>query len=964
MKPFSKNPPPHIKLALILIYFSLFPLFSFAQSCSVSDECLDLEDSEYYTVIETEPNTPLSFSSLITNGFLLSATNAASTAQKLIVCGQLNMDLTSYTFASGSEIVFVSNASGMKILDDSYLQMRGTHVHGCNRLWDKILIVGGGRLDVIQGSKIEDAVRAVEIQPDGVFSSSLSEFDGNYVSIFAGHFGVPKTLAGFSIYGTVFRGSKTLIQSYTDASVTYSKPRIGIDVNYLASLQIAGGPDSGVNYFLDFQPGVSGQSVYAVKTTNSNVNISNCAFTNIGTANSSSKGYGIYCSSLGTNVVNVTGFGGESGSGNTFTNVYTALEANSTGITFADCRVVGAYKGVVALRVTGTPLGTIRTIVKDSRFENLWLSGVEVRNIFPSKLISVTNNTFLFDVQNELNLGLKTGVYMRNNNLSTPAPSATISGNTIIHSAGEAGGQFKGIELINLTKVTVNENTITDDVSSASTAFQGILCTNSPGIIVTNNAVEGKSTSYSGVSIGISNEESNNTTVLCNTVDESEKGISFNGFNCDATDFQSNYMTTHSRGLYLENNTVMGEQVEKFNRWAGSTGQEEGCFNFVGFDENYTPHEEFVGMSKFFINTFNESSNRWANPRSIDAYDDSGHLWFDGSSEVSFGVLCGSSSRTLTEMNNRVIGNTFDAIRGITATEWEAKYHTYSRLTEFPDLRPASSAADTWYSSNSSSSFAVLSDVQRDMMELWSYSSSSATDEETLLDLIEERNAKEAEWVAETNPVTKATLFNELDSLNQLVILAQGDLDSEAADDDTDMSTTKSSLITTLGSLYMATTHEDNMQTVLGILLATDGGTTGFTSLQEGYLESVAEQCRLEGGYAVVLARIALDTEVDYSSIDEVCGEADDRSKKEGEASEINAVLVTNPAHDNIAIRWSIPVTDATISLWDMTGRKVDEWNIADQKYFNAPVAATPGIYFLQINSQGLVTETHKIIIH
>jgi hypothetical protein len=167
-----------------------------------------------------------------------------------------------------------------------------------------------------------------------------------------------------------------------------------------------------------------------------------------------------------------------------------------------------------------------------------------------------------------------------------------------------------------------------------------------------------------------------------------------------------------------------------------------------------------------------------------------------------------------------------------------------------------------------------------------------------------------------------------------------------------------------LGGLYMATTHEDNMQTVLGILLATDGGTTGFTSLQEGYLESVAEQCRLGGGYAVVLARIALDTEVDYSSIDEVCGEADDRSKKEGEASEINAVLVTNPAHDNIAIRWSIPVTDATISLWDMTGRKADEWNIADQKYFNAPVAATPGIYFLQINSQGLVTETHKIIIH
>jgi hypothetical protein len=109
---------------------------------------------------------------------LLPVNAAISTAQHIIVCGKIVVDIPDYRFANGSEIIFASTDGGITINSGSTLTLYQTHVHGCSVLWDRIQVNENATLFILLGSKVEDAAFAVSVQRNARFRGCLGIING------------------------------------------------------------------------------------------------------------------------------------------------------------------------------------------------------------------------------------------------------------------------------------------------------------------------------------------------------------------------------------------------------------------------------------------------------------------------------------------------------------------------------------------------------------------------------------------------------------------------------------------------------------------------------------------------------------------------------------------------------------------------------------------------------------------
>ncbi len=185
-------------------------------------ECTENPANQFTVITETK-----TFSQMIGNE-ILDPSQSPLQAQFLVVCETIQADLNNYIFAEGSEIVFLNNQSTLEVLSGAILEFRNSYLHGCEKLWDRILVHGGGQLEITNGCRIEDAVVAVRLDPYSTFLSTSSTLDGNYVAIQAGADGNPIQYAvTLSITGTTIAGSKDLLETYGSFPCTYEKPRYG-----------------------------------------------------------------------------------------------------------------------------------------------------------------------------------------------------------------------------------------------------------------------------------------------------------------------------------------------------------------------------------------------------------------------------------------------------------------------------------------------------------------------------------------------------------------------------------------------------------------------------------------------------------------------------------------------------------------------------------------------------------------
>ena len=162
---------------------SLFATVIFAQgNCGLPSGVTCTENlPSSFTLVSTSKT----FSQMVADQELLDPSVSSSTPQYLVICETVSANYQNYVFAPGSEIVFLNNQSSLEILSGAKVEFRQTYIHGCQKLWYRILVKGGGRCEFNNNCRIEDGVTAIHLEPNSVLLSTSSTFDGNYTSIYS-----------------------------------------------------------------------------------------------------------------------------------------------------------------------------------------------------------------------------------------------------------------------------------------------------------------------------------------------------------------------------------------------------------------------------------------------------------------------------------------------------------------------------------------------------------------------------------------------------------------------------------------------------------------------------------------------------------------------------------------------------------------------------------------------------------
>ena len=170
-----------------------------------------------YTHIGVEDGTSLYLSDLISNGCILDADDAKSTAQLITVHGTIIFD-EAYTFASGSEIAILNEDEDIGLVIDANIEFNDTYIHGCTHMWDGFEILADGVLNLENGTVVEDGIDAVWLTEDGA-GLNVSDAEIKAYAFDAIRIGnTSQSNTGWkvtvSIEGLTVKGNETLLSPY------------------------------------------------------------------------------------------------------------------------------------------------------------------------------------------------------------------------------------------------------------------------------------------------------------------------------------------------------------------------------------------------------------------------------------------------------------------------------------------------------------------------------------------------------------------------------------------------------------------------------------------------------------------------------------------------------------------------------------------------------------------------------
>lgn len=941
-------------LNLSRISFLLFLMFLVAISerlpaqitCGIDNSCLINTSPGNYKCI----NGFFTIEQLYTNNnptgqpILLDPINAQNTPQFVIVNGLVTFN-QSYSFASGSEIVF-GDGSEFVINSGISLNLQGSYLHGCSYYWNGITVNYGGKI-LMNGNTIEDALQAIRMVvdnssvPSGI-SATDNIFRKNYFAIHLEGLqsGLPRTvhvLAG-GIAGNTFDGSGQLPGS---ADIT---PFCGIYLENIKPITV-GVNQSNPNIFQDYDGAdISGAArASGIFTYFSGVNIVNSYFIDIGKIGSGGLNYGVYAIAIDdATSLSFQGLGGSGTSLAAFVNVSCPIRMNRGNLSMKNVRAVntriGLYYGIPVFNPS-----PVNIEVKDCLFENYAAGGCffDLNQRLVNKL-SVQNCQFNDGAASMFPIPVpgfmhRYAVALFATQLNT-IKNLTIRDNLFINVNKNFSSIYNtgAIFLRNIEDGLIEENTITDydGLNTQYKDFRGIRLENCTGLTVRDNSISGSGNAYATnkTSTGIDIFESGKNLISCNVVDRMRTAISFAGENCDLTTFKMNNMYEHDNGLLLAADAVIGKQIMQDNRWYGPAPL-EGNFVFVGFDPTSPAHINRVGMSKFEINTADQNTVLWANPRIIGSEQDNDY-WFEYDPALPPAVfplayfcpveVC-CDEEELSESSLLALEGNYPAFEGFAASTWEAEFRLYRQLHENPNLRPAGSAEASWYNAQSPANLGQLYAANE---SAWQSGNDPAllnpvvSSNGAIANLLDQLYAKDEQIAQAQNPADAAQLLSERSAILEQLEAEQANYVQSANTLLANTEQQAATAATNLGTVNAANTYEQNLKDVLQIQLALMVSGQAISISQQTALQNIAAQCRYEGGLGVLLARLMLDGQTYDDAA--LCSE---RGQSAGQKQfGISGMRVQpNPAHDRFLVGIDQPFEEGFAILHDALGRTLGE---------------------------------------
>ena len=912
----------------------------------------------------SEPPITGTVTNLIIENRLLANSSTNSLVERKTIHGLLEVD-ADYSFdgLGGSALnrpkLYLGPGAHILVKSGFTLTLTNADIFTCDQLAQGITLEPGATL-IADGCVISDSRFAIDAQAGSAISIINTDFADNYIGVRLNMTDAPNRVIINAFENNNFftdDGLKTPFDGMQEQVET--RGYCGIWLNNYRDFNVFGDQNPNAadgNHFFSLANGIIGYNAIG--------NLGNLTFEDMNSADSPAKylyeGFGIRLMSKGTSWFNLN-------------------EIWST-MTFDDCKT-GIYCENYALNIENTVMDNvdigidvlkskIRDIVIDGNTITARQYGIRSFLNEPLHPISaIKNNTVTITEGLTPQNNLTTGIGMEEIGLGfKPLPGQTlpvsssmdgweVSGNDITMKEGGRGILYRNGFL-----GTVQANAILNE--SEPDDFTGIRTEGSTFSGITANTIDQMAAAGLGTATAIYSSGGFSNTFQCNCLDHTNVGMQF----FDMADFQDavrgNNFNTHCTGLQLGVDGVggvfIGDQNHTGNLW--DLGAISGsCLGGRNWGNNFE-----VGQSEFRVNgTANASLNPDVFPNSDWFFNEPGTA-YNGCGSCSFPPQIPprvTEGEVPTKLDEAIARDSLDS--GVFPDEmaWKGKFRLYRKILRQPDIESYATEYATFVSANdnlSSGKLAVIAEGKYDLFDL------SAAEDSIL-------ESYRIAWQAGMEAL------RILDSLTQAgASVNQGQYDDKveySADMHEQYQTYRDSLLNrraqnisallTLNAAVSASIDPDiNQRTVNGLafnLLLSDTLATGALAA----LESIAEQCPLEGGDAVYEARsiVSYFTGQDYNDAD-ICEDAQ-RQQRPGAPNKTSTVfrsaIYPNPTADRIY--WNN--TDArplTLRVFNSLGQLVMELlSVHD----NADLSGLPeGLYTVQlIVSESAVNITQKVQI-
>ena len=370
---------------------------------------------------------------------LLPPAQAQNTAQFIIVKGKITFG-DDYTFAPGSDVVFLDNNSGFKVSNTKKLTLSSSWLHGCTKLWAGVEVLNFAKI-VATNCTFEYAKAAIILRNQSVAEITGNTFKKNVCSVLglSSNPGITSisillgSLRGIS--GNTFWGNHQLLEPIVPATIdiginsdastgTTNYPYIGIWIERVNSLSIGFlSNQSGVpfNSFLNFGKNKeSGVKTQGIRSIQSNVSIQNSTFSNFGNYDPINSANTIEADAVfarnDDNVLKQTTFTGTNLTAsifpsNTFSNCYQDIRTIGTSLTVTQMtsfKAGNSVRGYMASSLQGAP--TYR--IKNNKIDYFRGVGIDL-GFFKPVTIDIQNNQ-IFDNNEAFDPAIRYGIQINN----------------------------------------------------------------------------------------------------------------------------------------------------------------------------------------------------------------------------------------------------------------------------------------------------------------------------------------------------------------------------------------------------------------------------------------------------------------------------------------------------------------------------------------------------------------------
>jgi hypothetical protein len=793
------------------------------------------------------------------------------------------------------------------------LNLQGTIIESCDLMWDGISMSDHATLSV-KNSQINDMAFGINCVADDWIYFHNSQFLRNHVTLWFNGDSASLTL---ECYGNTVNGSDLKM---------YKHPTYGIiSLGFQASrgFQIKGGLSTGDDPLKVGQEGEA-ENVFkycdiGVRAENSHFDIKNCRFES--TTNS-----------IDTGICVVSGIYHEIKSCAFFNSAYGIIAHKSAYMVRNNIFEQMGYCMLASLsRAMGTDLPTVKDNVVEGADGGFYFLG----NLNSTPQIVNNNVTGLNGP------GIFVLDFAGPNRCNITGNTLDNEGNSSYFARSGAKNYYKGITLNNTEKASVCDNTLLYGGGGYYAVNAGIVADNSTNCIFTNNTLS-QLYSFTGeaATAGIKGNFLDHSKLDCNNFSSNDIGVHLIG-SCTNTDIATqHFMGPHAVGLLYDNASTK-QQMHTGNSWDYAPESGQLAALGIGIDVQY---------NRFFVDP--NDGAEYA-PTDVEPQG-----WFSPQSGETQTCSPSDGCTLPPPQYSPSPGN----------EEKDMILKIISEDIEFPNY----SDCLGWMSSRQALDWIVRNNLQDSMpfSDYWiqQTSTSAGVFAQLKLDAVVWEQSQESSEAQIETIWEEIQLFAALDSLTQM----QRDSLLQLYEDLAYWRSVQDAARLTFFDYYRAVNdtlstedifeaNQRQVNIILCDLYARDS--VKCTSNELDDLRSIAMQCPLEGGGAVLQARGVLEMLV-HENYDSIVGCSSTEERRRATVSPvINPEVLVSPNPNGGSFRIALPVVNEAvwrIEILDLNGRS--RWQTRTTASEVRVEALSPGFYLLVCTNTKDGSRTTKTI--